>query len=406
MVWAVALLVALAQSPDYSADGMKALDARDYGLAAQLFTKAVEADPKDYSAHFNLALAWSMAGQDERAIPEYKKTLELKPGLYQAELNLGMVLLRQKQPQEAAPLLEAAAGAKPQEFRPRLLLADALYSAGDFAKAAEAYQAAVALDAKSAQAVHGLARSEVELGKLTEAEGHFVTAAQLDPSLADAVLELAPRYEKNGQKEEAIALYARFPENPGARERMALLLTGTGRAAEAIPHLEWVAAKSPTPANLVALAQAYKQNKQVDKAMPLFERAVAMDPGNPDLRMAYGRELRDQLQYTAAAAQFEWVAMRRPDSVEAWNEFAAMLISSKDDPRALAALEKLRSLGAETPGHLYLRAMVLDRINDDKTALEYYRKFLAVDQGKNPEQEFMARHRAAIIERKLRNSRR
>lgn len=405
-MWAAitALLLAMAQSPDYFEEGTKALDARNYELAAQNFAKAAEADPKDYSAHFHLALAWSLAGQDERAIPEYRKTLELKPGLYEAELNLGTVLLRQKRPQEAAPLLEAAADAKPKEFRPRLLLADAQYSAGDFAKAAEAYEAAAALDAKSAQALHGLARSEVELGKLKEAETHFTAAAQLDPSLAEAVLELAPRYEKNGQKEEAIALYARFPENLGARERVGLLLTEAGRPADAVPHLEWVVAKSPTAANVLALAQAYRANKQVDKAMPLLERAVAMEPGNLDLRMAYGRELRDQLKYGAAAAQFERVAMARPGSVEAWNELAAMLISMKDDLRALAALDKLRGLGAEIPGHLFLRAMVLDRINDDKGALEYYRKFLAADLGKNPEQEFMARHRAAFLEKKLKRS--
>ena len=56
-----ALLLALAQSPDSSAEGMKALEAHNYELAAQYFTKAVEAGPKDYAAQFNLALAWTMA---------------------------------------------------------------------------------------------------------------------------------------------------------------------------------------------------------------------------------------------------------------------------------------------------------------------------------------------------------
>lgn len=402
MVWAAAaLLFALAQNPDYGAEGLKALDAQNYELAAQLFAKAVEADPEDYSAHFHLALAWSLAGQDERAIAGYRKALELKPGLYEAELNLGVTLIRQKRPREAAPLLEAAAAAKPNEARPRLTLAHAYYDAGDFAKAAEAYQAAFALDPKSAPAVHGLARSETELGKWQEAEAHFDAAAALNPSLKDAVLELAARCEKNGRKEQAIALYARFPENLGARERMGRLLTETGRAADAIPHLEWAVAKSPTTANLLALAQAYRDNKQTDKEMPVLERAIGSDAGNLDLRMAYGRELRDQLKYAEAAAQFALVIRGRPDSVEAWNEFTTMLVSMKDDVRALAAMDKLRSMGVETPGHLYLRALVLDRIGEDEEALDYYQKFLAADQGKHPEEDFKARQRAIAIEKKL-----
>src|SRR5258708_35732506 len=93
---AMALCFLFAPTTDYQSEGLKALEAKQYDQAAQLFTQAVQADPKDYSAHFNLALAFSLLGKDAEAIPEFQKTLELKPGLYQAELNLGIVLLRGK----------------------------------------------------------------------------------------------------------------------------------------------------------------------------------------------------------------------------------------------------------------------------------------------------------------------
>ncbi|MCL5744060.1 MAG: hypothetical protein M1541_09055, partial [Acidobacteria bacterium] len=73
MVWAAAgLLFALAQSPDPSAEGMKALEAHKYDEAVQLFSKAAEADPKDYAALFHLALSYSLAGKDADAVPRYK----------------------------------------------------------------------------------------------------------------------------------------------------------------------------------------------------------------------------------------------------------------------------------------------------------------------------------------------
>src|SRR5271169_2859494 len=107
-MWApmTAWLLLFAAATDYQADGLKALDAKQYGPAAELFRQAVQADPNDYAAHFHLALAESLLGRDADAIAEYQKTLELKPGLYQAELNLGILLLRLKRPGDAMPHLK------------------------------------------------------------------------------------------------------------------------------------------------------------------------------------------------------------------------------------------------------------------------------------------------------------
>ena len=361
----------------------------------------MQADPGDYAAHFHLALANSLTGKVEEAIAGYRRVLELKPGLYEAELNLGMLLLGHKRPAEAVPYLEAATRSKPLEFRPQLYLADALFDSGASAPAAAAYRAALEINAQSAPAEMGLARSEVRSGNLQEAEAHFHKAAELDPSLKDAILELAPLYEKSGRTAEAIALYRQFPDNLAVRERLGMALLETGNPAEAIPHLEWAVAKSPTDANRLALAQAYRKNKQPDKEIPLLQQALAADPGNLDLRLAIGRELLDQRKFAEAAAEFERVVQAQPNRVEAWSDFAATLNSLADYPRALAALDRVKALGGEKPGHMYLRAIILDRLRDLKGALASYRQFLAADEGKNSNEDFLARQRARIIEREL-----
>ncbi len=74
---------------DYLADALNLLDAKQPAQAEPLLRKAIEADPSDVSAHFNLALALSLQQKDAEAAAEYRKTLELKPGLYEADLNLG-----------------------------------------------------------------------------------------------------------------------------------------------------------------------------------------------------------------------------------------------------------------------------------------------------------------------------
>src|SRR5512143_3280041 len=141
---AIVVALFLVQALDPNAEGLKALDDGKYDAAVAAFTKAIAADPKDYSAHFNLALAYGFLHKDAEAIVEYRKTLELKPDLYEAQLNAGIVLLRQKQAADALPLLAAAAEQKLKEFRPRYYLAEAQLQSGAWDQAEESYRAALA----------------------------------------------------------------------------------------------------------------------------------------------------------------------------------------------------------------------------------------------------------------------
>src|SRR6266581_2929763 len=386
---------------DFTAEGMKALEERKYQEAADLFAKAVAADPTDYAANFHLALSNSLLGKPAEAIPVYKKVLELKPGLYEAELNLGILLVGQKQAREAIPYLQAASEKKPKEYRPRIYLADALLESGDLPKAEENYKAAAELDPKAPAPQLGLAHAQARQQRLPEAAEHFRQAAGLDPSYKDGLLELASLFEANKQPAEAMEIYQQFPDSAAAQERLGALLIEAKRYPEAIDRLEKVIRKDPTSANALALAHAYRLNKEPDKALPLLEKAVAEDPKNFDLRMIYGSSLRDQKKYNAAAREFYMAAQQRPDAKEAWSELAGMLILLNDFPQALAALDRVKALGGETPAHYFFRAIMLDKTKQYKPALDNYQRFLATAEGKYPDEEFQARQRVRIIQKEL-----
>jgi tetratricopeptide (TPR) repeat protein len=390
-----------AAAADPMADGMKALEANNFEAAATDFSKAVAKDPADYAAHFHLALSYSMLKKDDEAVAEYRKTLELKPGLYEAQLNIGIVLVRNKAFADAVTELSAASAQKPKEFRPQYYLGEALRASGDFAKAAETFETAAALDPKSAAAELGWGQSLAAQNKLADAAPHFRKAAELDPKYRDALLELAANYEKAGQPADAIEIYKQFPENPGAQERMGELQLETKRYADAIPGLEKAVAASPTSANRLALATAYGLNKQFDKELEQLQKVVAAEPENFQLRMRYGRALRDQKQLVPAENQFAAAAKLDPQSVEAWNELAGIAIPLQDYPTGLAALDRVKALGKETPGNLFIRAITLDKLKQLKPALAAYEEFLATSGGKFPDQEFQARQRVKVLKREL-----
>jgi tetratricopeptide (TPR) repeat protein len=381
--------------------GLKALDEKRYQAAVESFTQAVAADSKDYSLHFNLALAYSLMGKNAEAIPEYKKTLELKPGLFEAELNVGISLLREKQGADAVPYLTDAAAQNPKQYRPSYYLAEALLGAGELAKAEQAYMAALAIDPMAAAAELGLAHSLAKQEKLDDAAAHYKKAGELNASYRDDLLELGSLYEAGKQPEQAMAIYRQFPDNPGAQERLGELLLKADRPADAIPCFQAAVAKSPSEANRAALAEAYLKNNQPDKALPVVEQILAADPDNFEIRMLHGRIIRDQRKFPEAADEFVRATKLKPDAPQAWSELANVLVMAENYPAALAALDRVAALHAEKPGHFFLRAIVLDKMRDLKPALANYQRFLELSHGEFPNQEFQARQRAKTLEREI-----
>ena len=396
-----ALLLAFHFAPGLQEDGLKALERKDYAHAEQIFTKLIAEDPKDTCAFVNLARAESLLNKPQKAIEHYTQALVLKPKLYEAELNLGLLHLQQKQYAEAIPHLQAVVEQKSDQFRPRLYLADAQLATEQFQEAQQNYETAVTLDAKSAPAELGLGQSLMKQGKLDEALPHYQQAASLDPSLKEYLVELSAAFEKAGRKDKAISLLKQFPENVAVREQLGQIYLSEKKPELAISEFAYAVEKSPSTANRMALATAYLQNKQPEQAAPLVDQLLAAEPNDFDLQMLAGRLTRDRRDFRNAANRFLAAAKLKPDSDEAWSELAGACIMAELYPQALMALDQVKRLNAEKPGHFFFRAIVLDKLQQPKPALENYQKFLALSQGKSPDEEFKARQRVRVLEKEV-----
>jgi Tfp pilus assembly protein PilF len=247
----------------------------------------------------------------------------------------------------------------------------------------------------------GLAHALAGQGKIADAAPHFRKAAELDPKYREYLLELAGLYERDRQPAEAIAIYREFPDNAAAQRQMGQLLMASRQYADAIPELEAAFAKAATQPNRIALAKAYLLARQLEKAIPLLDQAVAAEPENYDVRMMYALALRDRKQFPAAATQFLQAARIHPQEAQTWTDLGGMLYMMGSYQQSLAAFDRARDLGESTPGNWFFRAIILDKLKQLKPALEAYQKFLSLSQGKNPDQEFQARQRARIIQREL-----
>jgi tetratricopeptide (TPR) repeat protein len=293
--------------------------------------------------------------------------------------------------------LEDAVTQKPDQVRAKRYLADALLASGKAAEARDLYQQALRSDPKLAPSELGLGQSLIALGALDEAAPHFQQAAMLDPNLKSYLMEMAVAFEKANRPADAVPLLKEFPSDVAAHEELGRLYLSLNRPGDAVEEFRQSVEASPTAANRLALATAYLKNNQPDLASPILEQALAAAPDDYELRMVVGRIRRDRHKYVEAAKEFTAAARIKPDSVEAWNEAASAFVLSSQYPEALAALDKVHSLNGDTPGDLYYRAIIYDKLHQVKQALASYEQFLQSSSGKFPDQEFIARQRSRIL---------
>ncbi len=165
-MWIAAALLLFFQSVGPAGDGLKALEEHRYEAAVESFHKAIEADPADYSAHFNLAVAYGFLNQDAAGIAEYRKTLELKPGSSKPKPMLGCCCSARKIPPRHCRCSRTLRARSLRISLRATTSPSANWQTGDVVKAEENFRAALAINAKSAGAELGLAHSLIGQEKL------------------------------------------------------------------------------------------------------------------------------------------------------------------------------------------------------------------------------------------------
>ena len=397
-----ALLAAPPENPIEQA--VAALEKEEYAVAAELLETILAEDDENVEVRFNLAFAYTQLGQDDRAIEQYLKVIAAKPELPQARMNAGMLLLRGQRTAEAVPHFAELVRLRPDDAQANFYWAHALAASGDFAAALTPYQAAIRLDPSVAAAHLELGQAFANLDRLDEAIPHYQRAMELDPELESMQLELAERVERSGRTEAALELFrgylTKHPDAVAVQERVGLLLLDADQVAEAVILLERAVRESPSGANKAALAQAYSRDKQLQKALALWEQAVAAEPGSADLRVRFANALLQAMQYESAGAQYFQATKIDATRAEAWSGMAFCLYQTENYPAALKALDEAGARGAATPANLYLRAITEDKLQLYEQAQASYQAFLALKPAMEDE-VWKSEQRLIVIEKVL-----
>jgi tetratricopeptide (TPR) repeat protein len=305
---------------------------------------------------------------------------------------------------DAAPELEKIVTAQPDNRQMQFYLAHALFRSQQPEKAIPAFRKARELGEDSPMLHLELGQALAATGAFDEAADEYRRAGELDASLATLELELAEQVEKSGKTEQALGLYQsyleRHPDEPAVLERVAMLLLDQGKFTEAIQPLEQVTAKSPTPANWAALAQAYQSASQPEKGMDALGHALQAAPSDPDLRIRYATALLKHEQFEQAGGHYLEATKLDPSRAEAWNGLAFCFYKVDNFPAALNALQEAAKRAEPQAGNLFLRAVVEDKLQLFEQAKVSYEAFLA-RKPDLPDEVWKAEHRLQTIEKIL-----
>ena len=386
-----------------------ALQKEDYAAVVTALESYLAKEAQNYSARFNLALAYSMVGGQSEAILQYQQVLAQVPELVPAHLNLGILLLQQGNAAEALEHFQKVTEQQPNHWAAQVNRAAALVALNRLPEARQAYEQALRM--KPDAQTHLAYAKVLEPGD-PDAERHLRQALQLDPSLEEASLLLASLLEARGGKDagtldEAAGIYRNLievhPERTDLRLRLGEILLTQGHTEEAIRELETARGAGNAPFALNhALLQAYLKAKRNDSALALLPELLAQQENNPELRLLEGTLRMEKQQYAEAAEAFRRATVLDPQSAPAYTNFASALYLLKDYAGTIAALERVAALGKDTAGSYFLRAIALDKLEQKAAALENYQHFLATDEQKNQDQEFQARQRVRALEREVR----
>jgi len=267
------------------------------------FLAATRSRPKENVASYNLGKAYVALNRLEDAVVEFKLVVKRDPKAPDARNNLGNALLGLNQPEEAIKVLQAGLENTPKNNELQRTLGLALISAGRPAEAIGPFEAAIALDAKDAKAHANLGLAFLTLGRETEACGHFEKALENPKDLGTEMIR---------------ALH-------------------------------------------VSVAGEDLKLGQVDRAKEHYEKAVELDPTNPQLRRFLANLLLRTGAFAEAIPQYEQIVAAAPEFADAQAELGVAYLEASRLTEARSHFETALRLQSDNAvakdGLIQLRAL-------------------------------------------------
>src|SRR5271165_3373892 len=266
-------------TPPEIAQAEDAIQKSDFTGAETLLKKAIDKDPNNYQAWFDLGFVLNRLGRADESIAAYRKSVAAKPDVFESNLNLGLMLARANNP-EAEQFLRAATTLKPtahiEEGQARAWLALAhLLENKNPEDAFQAYRKASELTPKDPEPHLSAGLLHERQKEFSAAEAEYKQVLTLDSHSTEAAIGLTNIYMKSGRLGEAEPLLRRLaaerPDDAGIHLQLGRVLAAQGKRDDAIAELQTALKLAPADSDAQRdLAELLVESKKLPDAENVY----------------------------------------------------------------------------------------------------------------------------------------
>jgi predicted Zn-dependent protease len=360
---------------------------KDYAAAEEWFAHALDKQPGNFQALYDLGLAASHAGHNQRARDALRQAAAKQPGNVDVLYDLAAVDIDLHDRQSALALLVRARQAAPQRKDVARLLAQTTADLGYFGDAVRAWDAYLKLAPNDEAARRERAFAESAIGENPQtaladlanfvrahprdAEGHYELgtaestakpaaalaelnrAIEIEPKLASAHFARGLLRYRQGDLQAAASDFAftvnEQPENPAALDRLAEVYLALNRAQEALPLLHKAAGLAPDNARVeLHLGHALIKTGNQAEAAQAFHRYRELNTGQENVPHATGLVeflgLSPAEQYARYRAGVERAVKQNPENAEAQVRYLGIVLNDGNVQAASEVCNKIAQL--------------------------------------------------------------
>ena len=239
---------------------------------------------------------------------------------------------------------------------------------------------------------------------LAKAIHHLEALVRVSPSDSDSMLLLGRLYRANNQSTKAEEIFRKVlqtdPSSQVGLANLAELYIQQNAFDQAIEVLSKIPEGDMSSQLFGMLGYAYSQTQHFDKAIETYEKALAQEPENPDLRRYYADALLSAGKYAAARVELEKIIKSDPDDGLSYKRLAMINRQEGHFDDARRELEKAKSLSSDDLEIPYQQALLESTVGNSDKAIEILKGL--VQQSERPGGEYTvpeANNRALFLER-------
>ena len=258
-----------------------------FDTAVAYLQHALEIEPDQFWAHFNLGGIHQQQGKDELALSEFEACTRLNPNYYPVYYRIGEIHLKQQRYTEALQAFHTARELNRKWEYPQYGIGLVYFAQGEMDRARETFENITHQKKKFAPAYIKLGQVLATQGFFDDALAEYAKATQHQPYSAQNLYELAVIFNEKSNTDGAIQLYQRTIETEPthAESHFALgeIFYTNGDTETALHHYRQALSLTPNIEDTFyePLEPYFAGLITPQQAMPILEKAMLVLPDDP-----------------------------------------------------------------------------------------------------------------------------